>query len=41
MMNLKNTLKKYFENYGRQFAGAGLMLTGDVVGAAALNEIEK
>ena len=38
-MNIKNMIRNYVEKYGKEIATIGVMLTGDVMGALALQEM--
>ena len=41
MKNIKNMIKNYFEKYGKEIAAMGVMMTGDVMGAMALQEMDR
>lgn len=41
MSIIKNAIKKYIEKYAREIAEVGVMMTGDVMGAIALKEMDR
>ena len=40
MQNIKNAIINYLEKYGKTIATMGVMMTGDVMGAIALQEMD-
>ena len=41
MLRIKHAIAKYFEKYGKEIAVMGVMMTGDIIGALALQEMDK